>query len=56
MKDYSTTTGIYFGNATTMLGEDGYIKLYNADTGSLLETFTKDTWEKYTKENNIEFI
>ena len=37
-----------------MLGENGWIKLYNVENGedeaSLLETFTRDNWSAYTKE------
>ena len=51
MEEYITTTGIYFSNATTMLGENGWIKLYNAETGALLETFTVDSWGNISKSN-----
>ncbi len=54
MYDYIKTTGIYFSNATVMLGDDGWIKLYNNETGSLLETFTSKTWTKYTEKNPYE--
>ena len=50
MNDYIKTTGIYFTNASSVLGNDGTIKLYNAETDSLIETFTSSTWKKYTKE------
>ena len=48
--DYIKTTGIYFENASNTLGNDGWIKLYNAETGSLIETFTASTWGSYTKD------
>ena len=55
MREYETTTGVYFTNARETLGNDGWIKLYNVENGeeeaSLLETFTKDNWNSYTKEN-----
>ncbi len=55
MRDYATTKGVYFENASQTLGNDGWIKLYNVENGeeeaSLLETFTKDNWSTYTKEN-----
>ncbi len=51
MYDYITTTGVYFKNATRILEKDGWIKLYNGETGSLIETFTSATWEEYSKDN-----
>ena len=50
MYDYIKTTGIYFENASSTLGSNGWIKLYNAETGSLLETFTSSNWSSYTKD------
>ena len=49
MYDYIKTTGVYFTNASNVLGEQGWIKLYNAETGSLIETFTSANWYNYTK-------
>ena len=51
MHDYIKTRGIYFVDADKMFGTDGWIKLYNAETGSLLETFTSETWGKYSSDN-----
>lgn len=55
MRELETTTGVYFSNARQTLGDDGWIKLYNVENGeeeaSLLETFTKDNWDSYTKDN-----
>ena len=55
MKNYETTTGIYFSDAQSVLGNDGWIRLYNIENGeeeaSLLETFNKDNWDTYTKDN-----
>ena len=52
MYDYIRTTGIYFKYAQDLLGNDGWIKLYNNETGSLIETFTSETWKNYN-ENNL---
>ena len=43
--------GIYFSNASNILGEDGYINVYNDETGELLHTFTKDDWSNYNSSN-----
>ena len=52
--DYTTNLGIYFDGATSMLGQNGYIKVYDADKtgdGALLHTFTIEDWATYTKQN-----
>ena len=51
MEEYVTNTGIYFVNAGGMLGEEGYINVYNDETGELLHTFTKDDWNRYSENN-----
>lgn len=51
MYDYITTTGVYFEQASSALGSDGWIKIYNDETDSLLETFNSSTWERYNKDN-----
>ena len=51
MQDMLSNVGIYFTNCNTGLYDDGYIKLYNDDTDELIETFTKENWNKYTKIN-----
>ena len=51
MEDKTSNIGIYFSNATELLGEYGEIKVYDEDTGELLHTFTKSDWEKYTASN-----
>ncbi|MCI8587147.1 MAG: hypothetical protein HFJ49_00860, partial [Clostridia bacterium] len=43
-----TNVGIYFGGADVVLGEEGWIKVYDEETGNLIETFTKEKWNKYT--------
>lgn len=51
MLDYIENVGIYFQEQEFLLGENGYINVYNNDTNELLHTFTKDDWNKYTKSN-----
>ncbi len=51
MQDMLSNVGIYFTNCDMGLYDDGYIKLYNDDTDELIETFTKENWNKYTKIN-----
>ena len=51
MEDVTSNVGIYFYGADTILGDDGWIKIYDDETDTLLETFTKDTWNKYKEEN-----
>ena len=48
MNEITTYKGIYFGNITNMLGEDGYIKVYNDETDELIETFDKTNVNKYS--------
>lgn len=48
MENLTTYKGIYFGNITNMLGEDGYIKVYDDETDILLETFDKNNVNKYS--------
>ena len=49
--DITTNTGIYFTGAGSMLKEDGWIKVYNEENNELIETFTKENWNKYNAEN-----
>ena len=46
-----SNVGIYFSGADTLLGEEGWIKVYDEDTGNLLVTFTQNDWNKYTLSN-----
>ena len=50
-EDVVSNTGIYFGNADTILGGEGWIKVYDENTGNLISTFTKENWNKYTASN-----
>ena len=48
MENITTYKGIYFGNITNILGEEGYIKVYNDETGELIQTFDKSNVNKYS--------
>ena len=48
MSDYTKNTGLYFSNIENTLGEDGYIKVINDETGEEIHTFTKEDWNNYS--------
>ena len=50
---YVSNVGMYFSYPTPnyLLGEDGYINVYNDETNELLHKFTKDDWNNYTESN-----
>ena len=50
-----SNVGIYFSGADTLLGEEGWIKVYDEDTGNLLVTFTENDWNKYTSSNPYKY-
>ena len=50
-----SNVGIYFTGADTLLGEEGWIKVYDEDTGNLLVTFTQNDWNKYTSSNPYKY-
>ena len=56
--DYMNTAVIYFVGADSVLGPEGYIKLYNKDTGELLHTFTSQDWNniRYELEEGVKRI
>ena len=51
MENVTTNIGIAFQGADGFIAEDGWIKVYDEDTGNLLATFTKDNWNSYTASN-----
>ena len=51
MENVTTNIGIYFSSADEMLEENGWIKIYNAQTNELIETFNKANWNTYTQAN-----
>ena len=62
MENITSNIGIYFENEYQILGEDGWIKVYNEETGELIHEFTKADWSNYTEyapytyENSIKHI
>lgn len=48
MEEYTNNVGIYFLNQIKVLGDDGYIRVYDDDTNELIHEFNKDDWNKYS--------
>lgn len=55
IEEITTNTGIYFSGATNTLKSDGWINVYDADTGTLLKTFTANNWDSYTSTNPYKY-
>ena len=55
MENVTTNIGIAFSEVDSILKEDGWIKVYDEDTGDLLVTFTKADWNKYTANNPYKY-
>ncbi|MBP3502386.1 MAG: MucBP domain-containing protein [Clostridia bacterium] len=55
INEYTDNTGIYFYNADKVLEESGSISVYDNETNELIHTFTKDEWNKYTKDNPYKY-
>ena len=53
--DVVSNVGIYVNGADDLLGEDGWIKVYDEETDELLVTFTKDNWNRYTSGNPYKY-
>ena len=57
MEDLTTNVGIRFACAELLLGEDGWIKVYDDETNELIHEFTKSDWnEKYVYDRPIKHI
>ena len=48
MEDLTTNAGIYFNDLTSIMAEDGEIKVYDDEQGTLLLTIDKTSFLKYT--------
>ena len=46
-----SNVGIYFSNAASLLGSEGWIKVYNDETNDLLVTFNSSNWNSYSASN-----
>ena len=55
MENITTNIGIYFGDPISLLGENGWIKVYDDETGNLIHEFTKVDWRKYTESNPYKY-
>lgn len=55
IQDYIANTGIYFDGADQILGSNGTITVYNNDTNQLIKEFTKEEWNRYSKENPYKY-
>ena len=48
---YISNYGIYFDYPQSLLGEDGYINVYDDENDELIHTFTKNDWNYYNRNN-----
>ncbi len=58
MENITTNVGIYFNSThylNSILGENGWIKVYNDETDELLVTFTKENWSQYGSSNPYKY-
>ena len=55
MEEVVSNIGIYFSNQADILGEEGWIKVYDDETGNLLVTFTSSDWNKYISSNPYKY-
>ena len=55
MEEVTTNVGIAISGADSLLKEDGWIKVYDEETGNLLVTFTKDNWNNYSSSNPYKY-
>ena len=55
MTNVTTNVGIAFSNPLSLLGEDGWIKVYDDESGELIHEFTKDDWSKYSESNPYKY-
>ena len=51
IKDYVSTSAIYFSNINSALGEDGWLKVYDDDTGIEILNLTSEEFNTYTSSN-----
>ncbi len=54
-EDIISNVGIYVTGADILLGADGYIKIYDDETGNLLGTLTSQNWNNYTSSNPYKY-
>ena len=49
--DFVKNVGLYLYVPGLMLGENGYVDVFNDETNELIHRFTSEDWDLYTKEN-----
>ena len=55
MENMVSNIGVGFSNPLGSLKEDGWIRVYDEETGNLVHEFTKADWSKYTKNSPYKF-
>ncbi len=55
MNELTTNTGIYFSGADSSLGKDGYIRVYNAESNTLIKEFNSSNWNQYSKNSPYKY-
>ena len=55
MENIVTNVGIYFSSPVSLLGEEGWIKVYDDETDELIETFTNENWNNYSSTNPYKY-
>ena len=55
MDDITGNIAISFSNQENVLGEDGWIRIYDDENNYLIETFNKKNWNNYSQENPYYF-
>ena len=55
MENVVSNIAIGFDKPETSLGKDGWIKVYDEETGDLIHEFTKADWSKYTENSPYKY-
>lgn len=55
MDEYSKAKAIYFSGAQNTLGQDGWIRVYDAQTNTLIKEFNASNWNLYTRANPYQY-
>ena len=55
MDNFVANVGIAFNDPTWALGDDGWIKVYDDESGELIHEFTKSDWNKYSSNSPYKY-
>ena len=55
MEDVTSNIGIYFGSPVNMLGNNGWIKVYNDETDELIGEFSSANWNNYSESSPYKY-